>query len=393
METNYMIENIRILVHIHYSFNSELKQFVRDYTLQLSDINNNKFDILVYAIENDASYPLVEWIILNCHYKTLNFIIKNVKEDKKSIPLLAALKQNKFKIANLLIHYGADLQYIPPFLLAPILNNKNLKYVYMKDLPITVTLINQIVKRGKRNNNHDLLQQVFHYYFLDNTFILKLLSLYKNRIPIFNTQLNHLLTKEQNKINQKDDQGNTLLTCAILNENESLTKYLIDEQADPNLINGNGKTPLTIAIENYNRDMARYLIDHGADISMENGNGYTPLTMATENFYIEMIGYLIDHGADIDGIDGNHNTPLTAAIKNDDDDLVEYLINRGAYINKMDGHGNTPLTTAIQDYLYFGTVKYLIDRDADIHSRDGHGNTPLTIAVKTSGLFTVILTG
>jgi len=361
-------------------------KYVKEYTVKLNELNKNDFDLLLYALDNNVSTEWIKFIIIHGHYKTLNYVLEKPNMNYRSkIPLEAALYNTNFKVANLLIHYGAEINYIPPGLLASILNTKNYRYLLTKDIPISLSLLSNLIKLRK---NH-LLNSLFTYYLLDNSFILDLLSYYKNKKCLRQTQLLDLMNKEKSKINDKDDKGNTILTYAIIYENESFAKYLINEGADTNLINGNGKTPLTIAIENYNRDMARYLIDHGADISMENGNGYTPLTMATENFYIEMIGYLIDHGADIDGIDGNNNTPLTAAIKNDDDDIVEYLINRGADINKIDGHGNTPLTTAIKDYLYFGTIKYLIDKGADITIKDGQGNTPLEIAVKTSSLFTV----
>ncbi|ORX51531.1 hypothetical protein BCR36DRAFT_351434 [Piromyces finnis] len=68
------------------------------------------FDILIYAIKNNAFLDIIKYIIEKTPYTELNY---GVKEHHKSfkIPLFEAIAKNNFKIADLLIEKGADLNY------------------------------------------------------------------------------------------------------------------------------------------------------------------------------------------------------------------------------------------------------------------------------------------
>ncbi|ORY20069.1 hypothetical protein LY90DRAFT_161927 [Neocallimastix californiae] len=114
---------------------NEFRQFIRNNNLQIKDLNNENFDILVFSIENDASINIIEYIICKCKYKTLNYIVNEYPEYKRKTPLLSAIGRSNFKVANYLIEYGADINYIVNDERKQILNiYKNVKYVLYKEL-------------------------------------------------------------------------------------------------------------------------------------------------------------------------------------------------------------------------------------------------------------------
>ncbi|MDF2964870.1 MAG: ankyrin-2-like [Rickettsiaceae bacterium] len=103
-----------------------------------------------------------------------------------------------------------------------------------------------------------------------------------------------------NDINQKDDQGWTLLHHAAHQGN-------------------------TEAIE--------YLVSQGAAIDASDLNGYTPLHIATEDNCYEAVKTLIDNDADLYCINIHDKyTPLEIALKNNNRKLVELLVTEGANI-------------------------------------------------------------
>ncbi|ORX53411.1 hypothetical protein BCR36DRAFT_349344, partial [Piromyces finnis] len=66
---------------------------------------NNSFDILTYAIEEDATAEIIDFI---CSlYKNINYELPNGK-----IPLFVAIIKNKYKIADILLKNHADINFI-----------------------------------------------------------------------------------------------------------------------------------------------------------------------------------------------------------------------------------------------------------------------------------------
>jgi len=96
--------------------NSFIK-YVNNENIIFKEWNTFNFDILIYAIENEASEELIKYII--DQYDTLDYtIVKLKKECKNSYPdvnyispLAAALIKNNYDIANLLLKKGADINY------------------------------------------------------------------------------------------------------------------------------------------------------------------------------------------------------------------------------------------------------------------------------------------
>eukprot|EP00833_Pecoramyces_ruminatium_P003145 jgi/Orpsp1_1/1177177/evm.model.c7180000060466.2 len=99
------------------------------------------FDLLIFAIENNFSIDMIEFIITNFSYKTLNYGIEknsHIRRPKCNTPLLTALIKNNFEIANYLLDHGASINYqVNTIKFLKSLNPKNLIYLFDKGYVVT----------------------------------------------------------------------------------------------------------------------------------------------------------------------------------------------------------------------------------------------------------------
>ncbi|OUM67081.1 hypothetical protein PIROE2DRAFT_58981 [Piromyces sp. E2] len=201
-----------------------LKKYIRDNNISLKEFNRElhkeKIDILIHAIENDASYEMINFLIKHCKYETLNYTFNDNKEnyghyetfhgtfggysDYKT-PLFSAVIKNNFKIANLLIENKADINYFTHFenivdfmYNLNLLNNKNLRYILNKGVHAEYFLIHMQLFINDFKN--DFLEIIFKHYIFDNNFILNFLNLSNVQKPLSNQQLQHIIRKEKNKL-------------------------------------------------------------------------------------------------------------------------------------------------------------------------------------------------
>jgi len=180
----------------------KLKAFMMEqpYSLPLDYFNHRTFDVLLYAIETNNSTDLLNTIIH--YYHSLNYTFKK-GDYRYNTPLLLALSKNNFKVADLLMKNGANINYmvnkknmIHHFYRDRLLNTRNLKYLITHHIDITSEFIEEIII----NLDNDILKKIFKYSIFDNTFIIKFLNFYKHRIAMTSPQLKNILMKEKNKI-------------------------------------------------------------------------------------------------------------------------------------------------------------------------------------------------
>ncbi|KAL6631149.1 hypothetical protein U3516DRAFT_533911, partial [Neocallimastix sp. 'constans'] len=170
-------------------------------------------ELLGIAIKFNASLDIIEYFINHRKGKTLNFNVKVPKAGGRYIimtPLMIAVANNKFKMANFLIKKGANINYgiiknvkyysiIDILFESKDLNKKNLKYILKNGFSlkrITEDLIFEII----HSDSSSLLKIILEYWKFDNFFILNLLTLYKNGEKVSKTQFQNLIAKEDNKI-------------------------------------------------------------------------------------------------------------------------------------------------------------------------------------------------
>ena len=82
--------------------------------------------------------------------------------------------------------------------------------------------------------------------------------------------------------NYRDENLNTNLHIAVMNNSIKLIKYFIDEKLDPNAINNKGKTPLHLAMKEGNKEVIKFLINSGANTTIKDNRGRIPIDYASK---------------------------------------------------------------------------------------------------------------
>jgi len=130
-----------------------------------------------------------------------------------------------------------------------------------------INLSSTLIKRLIKDDNVELLSIIIEsYYFFDNEFIIKLLNLYKNKIPISKTDLKQQFSKYKfsNTNKDKNDLNDYLIETCRQN-NEFIAKYLIEHGIDINKQNKKGESPIFTAYLSGNKNIVKCLIKYGAE--------------------------------------------------------------------------------------------------------------------------------
>jgi len=285
-----------IIQYINENDFNRLKNYIQIKNINLKEINIKEFDLLIFAIERNASLPIINYIIHQCQYKTLNyvfnanngyrkynndFLIQNNYIIGMKIPLFSAIFTENFELSDYLLKNNADINYgiffegygnvdlISYFfysLQANFLssfNSKTIKYILNKGFNlknITADLTNKLLFLIERNEN-DYVKIIFNHFVFDNTFIIHLLNFSKNKISMSQQQLQNLITKEKSKleINEK------LYHCAINENNYDIISLFLeyDGRKQSQIINTIIKYKiLDKAIQAYNITLVEKIFNH-----------------------------------------------------------------------------------------------------------------------------------
>jgi len=189
------------------------ENFIKNNDINLRDCKEKFFDILIYAIEKDLTPEIIEFIIKEGNYRNLNYTLKDIDfsifvySNTVKIPLFEAIACENFKVADVLLDHGANLHYvydsnknIGDYLqMTQCINKKTISYLNMKDCLRYIVDENLLLK-NVNNEKIDELKMLFDYVVYDNTFILSLLNLYKNRTCLTSYQLKILISSQKNKL-------------------------------------------------------------------------------------------------------------------------------------------------------------------------------------------------
>jgi len=221
---------------------TDFKKYVQIKDKKIKVFTKTSFDILIYAIEHRASQEIIKLILP--FYDTLQYTLdvehasdfyiskynKNIEYQGLKNPLFSAIALNELKIADILINSNADINYtlkkrgssyrinIFNYLNyiqtkfnkvsgnrsnndnTLFINKPNVKYILKHGF--NYTNMNSIVMKELLNLNFGvtLLDVIFKYYIYNNSFILKLLLIYKNKVCLKTCQLEQILVKEKRKL-------------------------------------------------------------------------------------------------------------------------------------------------------------------------------------------------
>ncbi|XP_066603546.1 rabankyrin-5 [Prorops nasuta] len=192
-------------------------------------------------------------------------------------------------------------------------------------------------------------------------------------------------------INQRNDEGLTLLHQAIVKEDSATAIFLLDNGADMNARTKNGETPLQLSVHYRLSEVVEALCKRGVNTSVG-----CPLWDALDSEQEDTASILVKYGADPDcwgpGPDGCQQTLLHKALDENKEEIAQFLIRSGCDLNTPrkpgpDGSGGdeardncTPLHLCCQWGLEL-VVQTLIEHGADVNARDSDGKTPIHIAI------------
>ncbi len=199
-----------------------------------------------------------------------------------------------------------------------------------------------------------------------------------------NFDLFSLLLLNGADLNITDVNGNSPLLLAI--KNNLADKYvnpLVTAKPDFNRANSLGETPLTLALTNKNESLMQRLISAGADINVADRNGLTPLWFALEANNIGLVEGLIKKGAN-SGTTRNGLTPVLFALSQNNSGLLKKLVSLGADVNADGQNGDTPLMYALKMGRMSDFDFLLGQPGININKANKYGFTLLDNAFKTA---------
>ena len=201
-------------------------------------------------------------------------------------------------------------------------------------------------------------------------------------------------------INIKNNNGNTALIEAALNDNYYIVKSLLNNGADANTLPND--MALIIACENNDFDKVKSLIEKGANVNYKiRHDKQTPLMLACENGSFEIVKLLVEKGANINVKNENYDqTPLFFAWygksyqekkTKEQIDIIKFLISKGANVDedlpiyrygKIDVLTNNPLLMYTCSHNDIETSKILLENGANVNNKNSDGFTPLSFALR-----------
>jgi ankyrin repeat protein len=220
----------------------ELNSFIKENKFSLSYFNNKTMDILMFALNHKASYEMIKLIIRYNPYENLNYTV-----GFSDTPLLSAISNNRFDVADLLIQHGSNINYVVSFeriiyyLYFRKLNPQLLKYLLKRGAELSYNTFDLMQKLIESSQN-DLIETIFKFLIYDNNFILSFLNIYHHRIALSYQQLKKVIWKEKSKfkiknnwyataINKKNYEALKILTCYDSRKNFNALKILSEYQS------------------------------------------------------------------------------------------------------------------------------------------------------------------
>ncbi|KAG4103312.1 hypothetical protein H8356DRAFT_1304460 [Neocallimastix lanati (nom. inval.)] len=214
------ILNIILMNYQVYDIN-ELENYIKQNSIKLISLNDNKFDLLLSILKvfynnriNDNVYTckVINFILKQCHYKTLNYSVLDENNESHN-PLFYAIGCGYYKIASLLISHGADINY-------KVNQTKNIiEYIYSVYNSFTYNFekykvlkfilsygfnierqFETILDEFSTVKNLRDIQFLFKNYFYNKNFIINLLFLYKHKKAWSDNRLQNFINNEKNKL-------------------------------------------------------------------------------------------------------------------------------------------------------------------------------------------------
>ena len=321
------------------------------------------------------------------HDTALNLTIKyprhlNAIGGRYDSPLASALIRSHFRVADLLLEHGGDLNVRGTGGRTP-LHTLLLHTDYDKKDSLLAG-VRLLVKRGADVNARDE----------------------DDRTPL------HILLQSPPLAWSRDHHCDDYIRFVV--------HLFLEHGADVDARNRDHNTPLRLAMQRNWSNTARFLLEHGADpnLTYEEGKTILHLFVGPNNPSWRSVwgfGYhdhdsvllfaqlLLKHGADVNARDNMHRTSLLLAMQHRASKIVRFLLGNGADPNLVYVEGKTLLHLlllrshdfSLGSVWHFGyyrddrillLTRLFLEHGADVNARDNVHKTPLLLALQRGAL-------
>ncbi|KAF0695127.1 Aste57867_14024 [Aphanomyces stellatus] len=195
--------------------------------------------------------------------------------------------------------------------------------------------------------------------------------------PINN--LDHLLEAGDLDMDEKDDDGMTMLMKGAARGFYTVVRFCLRHGARIDEVDKIGKTALMHAVAHC--DIALHLLDQGADLMHKDERGRTVIHDAAMHGYT-FSEYIAVNQIHLDIKDNLGCTPLHDAVKAGSDIGAKKLINLGAHVSCVDLDHRSPIHYAVRGTSLPTTLRVLLQAEEPaLYLRDSEGRTALFDAV------------
>lgn len=194
-----------------------------------------------------------------------------------------------------------------------------------------------------------------------------------------------------NDINIVNEEGESLLHCAIRYNNSDAFKTLLENYINLNIQDKVGNTPLIYSIIFNKIAFFKQLVKHNANLNLANNNHENPIFIALINNKEEMVKILFQKEVDLEGENNNQENIYFSLIRSHNLDLIKmFLENKDIYLKSKNYCGNTLLHQAvlISDYKI---SKYLLEQGILANVVNNFKETPMFFAVRNNDLDMIYL--
>ena len=249
---------------------------------------------------------------------------------------------------------------------------EHVKTNYIKSIFLKINNLNELKQLLKKNvlSVDDLTN-----YINDEGYTILSYAIYNNNISVVRT----LLEKGINP-NKYDITGMSPLFQS--RNNDYITKLLLEYEATTNMydINEDDETLLHIKIIENKEMIVKLLLENKSmDINLQDNHGYTPLMRACDMNNKQMVKLLLDKKADVNIHSEDKIYPIHIS---QNKEIIKLLLKAGADINTVDKFGANILHKANHPRF----VDFLLKMKMDVNSKNDFGQTLLHIACKFEDL-------
>ncbi|GFR22359.1 hypothetical protein TNCT_213892 [Trichonephila clavata] len=236
------------------------------------------------------------------------------------------------------LHYAADAGYVE--IVKILLKNKAKINAFTN---VGLTPIHLAAVKGHTSVVKLLLENGANAKVTDN----KNRNSFEMAVANGNAEVVKILLQEKNfHINDKGNDGFSLLHIAAQEGNLNIIKYLIDRGADVNSQNDAGSKPIHIAAREGHKDIVELFLNCKSLNNYLGAFDQSLVHYATMGSQLEILKLLIDLKFDVNASDRNDLKPVHIAVSSNDKNILLILLQHGAYYDAV-YDGLTPLQLAL----------------------------------------------